>query len=203
MALTSRPFPLHLQSRRQQRGYTWSVASLKATSTVSHQDPKDGEQRGEKRSPPNPLTPPTPLLIAATPPKRRKKNDKNKLIIHVQALRKSYLAALQRWPKDPLRPECQLQDVLSRRLLASSRFPGKDQDGDAPARQVNALLSLLADRYAGRYAVDPADSRSGGLMAPRSNPTYYGDLMRDLEQAPTRTPLQRFGLKLKGMFRWQ
>lgn len=166
------------------------------------------EVRSASTPPPLPKSPPntthTTTYRENTRQRRQKvKKDKTKLTIHVQALRKSYLAALQRWPKDPLRPECQLQDVLSRRLLASSRFPGKDQDGDAPARQVNALLSLLADRYAGRYAVDPADSRSGGLMAPRSNPTYYGDLMRDLEQAPTRTPLQRFGLKLKGMFRWQ
>ncbi|KAK7745792.1 hypothetical protein SLS53_002509 [Cytospora paraplurivora] len=120
-----------------------------------------------------------------------------------EVLRKFYLAALQRWPRDSLRPECQLQDVLSKRLLESSKFPSKNQDGNEPARQVNALLSLLANRYATRYAVDAADSRSGGLMTPRSNPTYYGDLMKDLEQAPTRTRLQRFGLKLKGMFRWQ
>lgn len=65
------------------------------------------------------------------------------------------------------------------------------------------MVSLLANRYTARYAVDTVDSRSGGMLAPRSNPSYYGDLMRDLEQAPTRTWVQRVGLRLKGMFRWQ
>lgn len=120
-----------------------------------------------------------------------------------EALRKTYLAALQRWPKDPLRPECQLQGVLSKRLAESSKYPGKNQDGGHPARQVNALVSLLTNRYMAKYAVAGEDSRSGGMMTPRSNPTYYGDLMRDLEEVPTRTWAQRAGLKMKGMFRWQ
>ncbi|KUI63005.1 hypothetical protein VP1G_10126 [Cytospora mali] len=120
-----------------------------------------------------------------------------------EALRKTYLSALQRWPKDPLRPECQLQGVLSKRLAESSKYPGQHQDGAHPAGQVNALVSLLSNRYSSRYAVGGADSKSGGMLAPRSNPTYYGDLMRDLEQVPTRTWAQKVGLRMKGMFRWQ
>ncbi|KAI3400370.1 hypothetical protein diail_3387 [Diaporthe ilicicola] len=117
-----------------------------------------------------------------------------------QALRRTYTAALQRWPKDALRPECQLQDVLSRRLAESSRFPGNETAD--PAKQVNAVVSLLANRYSQAYPTTPApESATGGMMAPRSNPTYYGDLMRDLEAAPTRSWGQRVALKLRGMFR--
>ncbi|KAL1849861.1 hypothetical protein Daus18300_013118 [Diaporthe australafricana] len=120
------------------------------------------------------------------------------------ALRRTYTAALHHWPKDALRPECQLQDVLSKRLAESNKFPGRDNSNTAadPAKQVNALVSLLANRYAAAYPTAPApESATGGMMAPRSNPTYYGDLMRDLEAAPTRSWGQRVALKLRGMFR--
>ena len=48
--------------------------------------------------------------------------------------------ALERWPKDILRPECQLQDVLARRLQS-----GTAADELRPARP---LLALLDNRYA-------------------------------------------------------
>ncbi|KAK2609430.1 hypothetical protein N8I77_002927 [Diaporthe amygdali] len=119
------------------------------------------------------------------------------------ALRRTYTAALKHWPKDALRPECQLQGVLSKRLAESNKFPGPDSSAD-PAKQVNAFVSLLGNRYLARYPTAPApESATGGMMIPRSNPTYYQDLMRDLEVAPTRSWVQRFGLKMKGMFRWQ
>lgn len=118
-----------------------------------------------------------------------------------EALRRTYTSALTAWPKDPLRPTCQLQDVLSKRLAESNKFPGPDKN---PAAQVNALVSLLGDRYLHRYPTSPApESATGGMLRPRSNPTYYDDLMRDLDAAPTRSWGQRVGLRLKGMFRWQ
>ncbi|KKY34777.1 hypothetical protein UCDDA912_g05233 [Diaporthe ampelina] len=119
------------------------------------------------------------------------------------ALRRTYTAALTHWPKDPLRPTCQLQDVLSKRLAESNKFPGPD-GGKNPAAQVNALVSLLGNRYLSKYPTSPApESATGGMLSPRSNPSYYEDLMRDLDAAPTRSWAQRVGLRLKGMFRWQ
>lgn len=93
--------------------------------------------------------------------------------------------------------------MLSKRLAESNKFPGRDNSNAAdPAKQVNALVSLLANRYATAYPTSPApESATGGMMTPRSNPTYYGDLMRDLEAAPTRSWGQRVVLKLRGMFR--
>ncbi|POS80973.1 hypothetical protein DHEL01_v200646 [Diaporthe helianthi] len=123
------------------------------------------------------------------------------------ALRRTYTTALTHWPKDPLRPTCQLQDVLSKRLAESNKFPGPDDSSSSsknPAAQVNALVSLLGNRYLHKYPTSPApESATGGMLKPRSNPTYYEDLMRDLDAAPTRSWGQRVGLKLKGMFRWQ
>lgn len=118
-----------------------------------------------------------------------------------EALRRTYTAALTHWPKDPLRPTCQLQDVLSKRLSESNKFPGSDKN---PAAQVNAFVSLLGNRYLNKYPTSPApESATGGMLSPRSNPTYYEDLMRDLDAAPTRSWAERVGLRLKGMFRWQ
>lgn len=39
-------------------------------------------------------------------------------------------------------------------------------------------------------------------MKPKSNPDYYQDLVKELEEAPNRTFLQRMGKKLGGMLRF-
>lgn len=59
---------------------------------------------------------------------------------------------MKRWPKDALRPECQLQDVLAKRLqtgvLAPATTPSTTQaQAQAVLKQANALYSLLENRY--------------------------------------------------------
>ncbi|ERS95349.1 uncharacterized protein SPSK_02017 [Sporothrix schenckii 1099-18] len=132
-------------------------------------------------------------------------------------LTKQYKAAFARWPKDQLRPDVQLQDVLGgqhladrlagRRSLASpvtdiaieratGRPPPNPPTSDlGQLRQVNALQSLLDDRYKKTHRL------TGPLMTPRSNPTYYTDLITELEEAPTRSFLGRVRKRLGGMFR--
>ena len=66
----------------------------------------------------------------------------------------------------------------------------------AQLQQVNALLSLLDDRYM------KANRITGGLMTPRSNPTYYQDIITELEEAPKRSFFGRVQKKLQGMFRF-
>lgn len=134
-----------------------------------------------------------------------------------QILNKQYKAAFARWPKDLLRPDVQLQELLGGQHLAdrlggrrSAASPITDiaiqkATGRAPAnpptsdlgqlRQVNALYSLLDDRYKKQYCL------TGVLMAPRSNPTYYSDLMTELEEAPKRSFFGRVKKRLGGMFR--
>ncbi len=54
--------------------------------------------------------------------------------------------ALERWPKDALRPECQFQDVLAKRLT--------DAKGRVELKDANALYTLLEDRFARQVGVE-------------------------------------------------
>ncbi|KAK4153440.1 hypothetical protein C8A00DRAFT_43623 [Chaetomidium leptoderma] len=109
-----------------------------------------------------------------------------------------FRGALTRWPKDALRPECQLQDVLAKRLEKGRLAPvtnGATQQ-QADLKQANALYSLLEDRYRNKYRAAPT------ILEPKSNPTYYKDLVKELEEAPNRTWLQRLTKRLSGMVRF-
>ncbi|KAJ4288343.1 hypothetical protein N0V88_007381 [Collariella sp. IMI 366227] len=105
---------------------------------------------------------------------------------------------LNRWPKDVLRPDCQLQNVLAKRLQSGVLAPktaGVSQEL-ADLRQVNALYSLLEDRYKNKH-------RAGdSIFEPKSNPTYYKDLIKELEEVPNRTWLQRLKKRLGGIIRF-
>lgn len=129
---------------------------------------------------------------------------------------KQYKAVFARWPKDQLR-ELKLQELLSEHLddrlngrlawttpttaAAIEKATGKAPQPVAPTdlaqlKQVNALLSLLDDRYM------KANRITGDIMKPRSNPTYYQDIITELEEAPKRSWLGRVQKKLQGMFRF-
>ncbi|KAK0724882.1 hypothetical protein B0H67DRAFT_598340 [Lasiosphaeris hirsuta] len=109
--------------------------------------------------------------------------------------------ALQRWPKDTLRPDCQLQDVLAKRMATGEVLPpslfarSAGAKAEAEMRQVNALYALLGNRYSLKYKL------SDKIMRPRSNPTYYTDLLVEIEEAPNRTWFNRIAKKFGGMFR--
>ncbi|KAH6614483.1 hypothetical protein B0J18DRAFT_460218 [Chaetomium sp. MPI-SDFR-AT-0129] len=109
-------------------------------------------------------------------------------------------AALRRWPKDPLRPDCQLQDALAKRVDRPTGFAppatGATTQEQADLKQINALYSLLEDRYKTMYRAPES------IMKPKSNPDYYQDLVKELEEAPNRTFLQRMGKKFGGMLRF-
>ncbi|KAL2140502.1 hypothetical protein VTI28DRAFT_3745 [Corynascus sepedonium] len=109
-----------------------------------------------------------------------------------------FRGALTRWPKDTLRPDCQLQDVLAKRLQKGPLAPvtaGATQE-QADLKQANALYSLLQDRYKNKYRSPEK------LFEPRSNPTYYKDLLKELEEAPHRSWLGRLTKRLSGMIRF-
>ncbi|EAQ91944.1 hypothetical protein CHGG_00179 [Chaetomium globosum CBS 148.51] len=126
-----------------------------------------------------------------------------------------FRGALARWPKDPLRPECQLQDILAKRLEKGKLAPvtaGAKQE-QADIKQANALYSLLEDRYKNKVCAfwhlqgtcaeaNLAQYRPAAkIFEPQSNPTYYKDLVKELEEAPTRSWLQRLGKRLSGIVR--
>ncbi|KAG9230304.1 hypothetical protein BJ875DRAFT_507402 [Amylocarpus encephaloides] len=104
---------------------------------------------------------------------------------------KHYLRALSQWPKDALRPECRFEDVMRRRIESKfnpSETPSEGRqvervpvNQEAELKQVNALYSLINNRYTTQY-------RLGDLiMKPQSNPTHYADLVKELEEAPNRS----------------
>lgn len=41
------------------------------------------------------------------------------------------------------------------------------------------------------------------MLQPKSQPTYFEDLVREIEEAPKRTWLERLGKRLSGMIRLQ
>ncbi|KAB5533459.1 hypothetical protein GE09DRAFT_1227475 [Coniochaeta sp. 2T2.1] len=107
---------------------------------------------------------------------------------------RTFTEALAKWPRDPLRPDCQLHDVVGKRIEKELAQAGGTAT-EAQIKQVNALYSLLENRYKSTYRI------SGSLMKPKSNPTHYTDLMKELEEAPTRSWFGRIGKKLGGLIR--
>ncbi|TVY57296.1 hypothetical protein LSUE1_G007350 [Lachnellula suecica] len=111
---------------------------------------------------------------------------------------KHYLRALSRWPKDPLRPDCQFQEVIRRRV-AKRFYPVAGESAvneAAELEQVNALYSLLSNRYTHKFKI------TGDLMRPKSGPEHYTRLIKELEEAPGRSRWGRFTNKWKGFLRF-
>ncbi|KAF2966539.1 hypothetical protein GQX73_g7005 [Xylaria multiplex] len=103
------------------------------------------------------------------------------------------LRALSQWPKDTIRPEVQFQTILHKRFDQ----PKLDMSEEEQLRQANALYSLLDNRYKKTYPI------TGSLLQPKSNPTYFTDLLKELEEAPNRSFFERFWLRMKGIVRLQ
>ncbi|KAL0940126.1 uncharacterized protein CTRU02_206735 [Colletotrichum truncatum] len=108
---------------------------------------------------------------------------------------KHFQRALSLWPKDNLRPEVQFPEYAARGL--EKRFANPAVDELKELKQANALYSLADDRFKKQFPLN------GELLEPRSQPTYFNDLLRELEEAPTRGWLQNMSKKLSGMFRFQ
>ncbi|KAI1101141.1 hypothetical protein F4804DRAFT_316869 [Jackrogersella minutella] len=102
------------------------------------------------------------------------------------------LRALSQWPKDTLRPQVQFQDVMRKRFEQTSKLSEQDS-----LKQANALYSLLENRYSKKYRI------AGTLLQPKSQPTYFRDLVKELEEAPSRSYVDRLWLRLKGAVRLQ
>ncbi|KAI4226713.1 MAG: hypothetical protein L6R36_002968 [Xanthoria steineri] len=123
---------------------------------------------------------------------------------------------LAQWPLDILRPQLSFQDVMRRRIdkqLGPSTAdettydPAKESkdtlvthlkpyDEQAQLQQVNVLYSFMENRYAKRYPL------SNRLMKPLSNPEYYENLVKELEEAPKRSFFGRLLNSWKGFVRW-
>ncbi|KAL2216214.1 hypothetical protein M432DRAFT_641906 [Thermoascus aurantiacus ATCC 26904] len=117
---------------------------------------------------------------------------------------------IKHWPADPVRPaSVSVQNYLQSRLPPSDpqsqQKPQQQQEGGGegkPAQQiseasVNALFSLLEDRYAKRYPLPQK------LRHPASDPDHYDKVVREFEEAPNRNWLGRLKKRITGLFRFK
>ncbi|KAM4055788.1 hypothetical protein HRG_008359 [Hirsutella rhossiliensis] len=108
--------------------------------------------------------------------------------------RRVYADALAQWPKQDLRPDYQFQDVL--RMVVDERFQSYKPSMEAEELlKARALQFLVQDKFRDRYKL------MGPMLEPKSQPTYFQDLVREIEEAPRRTWLERLGKRLSGMIR--
>ncbi|KAM0460040.1 hypothetical protein ACHAPE_008040 [Trichoderma viride] len=110
--------------------------------------------------------------------------------------RRIYSDVFAKWPKQDLRPDYQFQDVLAK--VVDERFktynPSTESEELLKAR---ALQFLVQNKFRDRYKL------KGPMLEPKSQPTYFEDLVREIEEAPKRTWLERLGKRLSGMIRLQ
>ncbi|EXJ85775.1 hypothetical protein A1O1_06143 [Capronia coronata CBS 617.96] len=127
---------------------------------------------------------------------------------------KHWARIIKRWPVDRVRPEhISFQTVMQGRLQKASSPSAAAENVKAnealvsPAnppqldearemRQVNALYSLLEDRYFNAYPI-PAKLRN-----PESMPTHYDDVIKEMDEAPSRTWTQSLMKRIKGSLRF-
>ncbi|KEQ83369.1 hypothetical protein M438DRAFT_335987 [Aureobasidium pullulans EXF-150] len=118
---------------------------------------------------------------------------------------KHYARILSQWPVDRLRPEISFQSVLKKRLEAAPVAQvnqANTAQTQAPKarnelREINALYSLLENRYSSAYPL------SNAMMHPASAPEHYTTLVKELDEVPDRTFFQRIASRFKGMVRLQ
>ncbi|KAL2001659.1 hypothetical protein VTN02DRAFT_1442 [Thermoascus thermophilus] len=108
---------------------------------------------------------------------------------------------INHWPSDPVRPAAvSVQNYLQSRLAQSQQKEQQQQQGK-PAQiseaSVNALFSLLEDRYARRYPLPHK------LRHPASNPDHYDNVVREFEEAPSRNWIGRVKKRITGLFRFK
>ncbi|KOS22464.1 hypothetical protein ESCO_002317 [Escovopsis weberi] len=108
--------------------------------------------------------------------------------------RKIYSDVFAKWPRQDLRPDYQFQDVLGK--VVADRFktydPSTEHDEMLKAR---ALQFLVQDKFRDRYKL------KGPMLQPKSQPTYFQDLVREIEEAPKRSWLERLTKRISGMIR--
>ncbi|KAH0282197.1 hypothetical protein M436DRAFT_67265 [Aureobasidium namibiae CBS 147.97] len=116
---------------------------------------------------------------------------------------KHYTRILQQWPVNRLRPELTFQALLKKRIEAAPVAQVNETNtarAQPPkprheAREINALYSLLENRYSTVYPL------SNAMMHPASSPEHYTTLVRELDQVPDRSFFQRLATRWKNMVR--
>ncbi|KAF7122168.1 hypothetical protein CNMCM5793_000125 [Aspergillus hiratsukae] len=104
---------------------------------------------------------------------------------------------LKHWPTDAVRPaSVSVQTYLQSRLPSTQPQQQPSPKVEISEASLNALSSLLEDRYARRYPLPPK------LRRPASNPDHYDNVVKEFEEAPGRDFWGRVGKRLRGLFRF-
>ncbi|KAF4120897.1 cytochrome b pre-mRNA-processing protein 6, partial [Geosmithia morbida] len=104
-----------------------------------------------------------------------------------------YSEVFAKWPKQDLRPDYQLQDVL--RTTVEDRFKTYKPSMEAEELfKAKSLQTLQQNRFMEKYKLGP-------MLEPKSQPTYFADLVREIDEAPKRSWFERLGKRLSGMIR--
>jgi cytochrome b pre-mRNA-processing protein 6 len=107
-----------------------------------------------------------------------------------------YQRVFASWPKQALRPDYQLQTVL--RQAVDERYPRFNPAQEAlELQKAKALQLLLGDTLKKRYPL------KGSLLKPASQPTYFDNLITEIEEAPKRSWAQRLAKRLSGLVRME
>lgn len=75
--------------------------------------------------------------------------------------------------------------------------PAPASNPQAELAKINALYSLLENRYSKRYPISP------GVLQPTSKPEHYTRLMEEIERAPQKSWLQAKMDEWKMKIRWR
>lgn len=129
---------------------------------------------------------------------------------------KHWIKIISQWPKDKLRPQEVTFQTLMRKRLDKYENPAKAAEsakvkGNAAnvqpidltwneakeARQVNALYSLMDDKFARKYKLPQ------NLRRPLSQPDHYDMVVEESEKAPSRGIFEKISIKLRNLIRAQ
>jgi hypothetical protein len=109
---------------------------------------------------------------------------------------KHWARIIQAWPVDRVRPEhVSFQKLMQSRLQKANEALGTPAE-QKEMRQINALYALLDDRFLKEYPL-PAKVRH-----PQSSPTHYDDVVKEMDEAPTRTWVTSLVNRIKGSLRF-
>jgi cytochrome b pre-mRNA-processing protein 6 len=130
---------------------------------------------------------------------------------------KQYTRLLTLWPKDALRPNLPFTRAIEYRgspygvkpletatevskkeaTPAKAPAPASPRDPKLEQTQVNALFSLLENRYSKKYPLSP------GIFKPTSAPEHYDRLMAEIERAPKKSWWEAKVDEWKMKIRWK
>lgn len=108
-----------------------------------------------------------------------------------------YQRVIAKWPTDKLRPNTQLQDLIRKNVDSKYGANATVAPNEAAElQQANALTALLDDTFKNKYPLRET-------LKPASQPTYFTDLLEELDRAPEKTFSTRLWERIAGFIRFK